>query len=79
MNAVQIVEKIKETKQCSFAYLAEKIGKKRASNVSEMLRGKDMWAGNLYKLVDAMDYEIVIQPKKGLKGEKFVVVYTEEE
>lgn len=78
MNPNEIVKEIKLTKKCSYDYLAKKTGKTRASNISEMLKGSDMWVSNFFKLLDAMEYEIVIQPKKGLQGEKFVVNFTKE-
>lgn len=77
MNAIDIVKEVKQARGCSLAYLAEKLEKKRAVNIAEMLKGKDMWAGNFFKLLDAMEYEIVVQPKKGLQGEKYVVKYEE--
>ena len=79
MNAIEVVKTVKEARGCSLAYLAEKLGKKRAVNIAEMLKGKDMQAGNFFRLLDAMEYEIVVQPKKGLQGEKFVVKYEEKE
>lgn len=71
MNVNEILKAIKDDKGCSYSYLAEKTGKKSFSNISEMFRKKSINLNSLIMLLDAMEYEIVIQPKKGLKGETY--------
>lgn len=71
MNVNEILKAIKDDKGCSYAYLAEKTGKKSFTNISEMFRKKSINLNSLIMLLDAMEYEIVIQPKKGLKGETY--------
>ena len=71
MNIRKILEDIKKEKKCSYAYLAEKTGKKNLTNISEMFRKTDIKVSSMIMLLDAMEYDIVIQPKKGLKGETY--------
>ena len=71
MNVNDILKAIKDDKGCSYAYLAEKTGKKNLNNISEMFRKKSINLNSLIMLLDAMDYDILIQPKKGLKGETY--------
>ena len=71
MNVNDILKAIKDDKGCSYAYLAEKTGKKNLTNISEMFRKKSINLNSLIMLLDAMDYDIVIQPKDGFEGKVY--------
>ena len=68
MNVNEIIKAIKKDRKCSYAYLAEKTGKKSFSNISEMFRKESINLNSMIMLLDAMDYDIVIQPKEGFEG-----------
>ena len=72
MNEIEIVKTMMKTKKASGAVLAEKMGFKTASAVTNRLQSKTMTVEVLIKLLDAMDCELVIRNKVGDK-ESFVV------
>ena len=69
MNIKEIIKAIKDDKGCSYSYLAEKTGKKSFNNISEMFRKESINTNSMIMLLDAMDYDIVIQPKERFEGE----------
>ena len=71
MNIREIVKAIKGDKGCSYSYLAEKTGKKSFNNISEMFRKESINTNSMIMLLDAMDYDIVIQPKEGFEGKVY--------
>ena len=71
MNIKEIIKAIKDDKGCSYSYLAEKTGKKSFNNISEMFRKESINTNSMIMLLDAMDYDIVIQPKEGFEGEVY--------
>lgn len=72
MNEIEIVKTMMKTKKASGAVLAEKMGFKTASAVTNRLQSKTMTVEVLLKLLDALDCELVIRHKMGDK-ESFVV------
>ena len=72
MNEIEIVQTMMKTKKASGAVLAEKMGFKTASAVTNRLQSKTMTVEVLLKLLDALDCELVIRHKMGDK-ESFVV------
>lgn len=71
MNIKEIIKAIKDDKGCSYSYLAEKTGKKNFNNISEMFRKESINTNSMIMLLDAMDYDILIQPKDGFEGEVY--------
>ena len=64
MTGKDVVEKVLELRGMSMQVLADKLGYKFASGVSERLRGtQDMRADTLAKFLAAMDCEIVVRSK----------------
>lgn len=72
MNEIEIVKTMMKTKKASGAVLAEKMGFKTASAVTNRLQSKTMTVEVLINLLDALDCELVIRHKMGDK-ESFVV------
>lgn len=72
MNEIEIVKTMMKTKKASGAVLAEKMGFKTASAVTNRLQSKTMTVEVLINLLDALDCELVIRHKMGDK-ETFVV------
>lgn len=73
MNEIQIVKALMKAKGVSGAVLAEKLGYKTPSAVTNRLQSKTMTVEVLVNLLEAMDCELVIKNKVGGK-ETFVVV-----
>ena len=72
MNEIEIVKTLMKAKGVSGAVLAEKLGYKTASAVTNRLQSKTMTVEVLVNLLAAMDCELVIKNKVGSK-ETFVV------
>lgn len=72
MNEIEIVKTMMKTKKASGAVLAEKMGFKTASAVTNRLQSKTMTVEKLIDILDALDCELVIRHKMGDK-ESFVV------
>lgn len=72
MNEIEIVKAMMKTKKASGAVLAEKMGYKTASAVTNRLQSKTMTVEKLVELLGALDCELVIRHKIGDK-ETFVV------
>lgn len=78
MNSKQIVSALIKQKGFTAQALAEKLGYKTASGVTERIRGKhEMRVDTLIALLDAMDCELVIRSKLKDKTE-YPVTLTEE-
>ena len=72
MNEIEIVKAMMKTKKASGAVVAEKLGYKTASAVTNRLQSKTMTVEKLIELLGALDCELVIRHKMGDK-ETFVV------
>jgi transcriptional regulator with XRE-family HTH domain len=72
MNEIEIVKALMKAKGVSGAVLAEKLGYKTPSAVTNRLQSKTMTVEVLINLLAAMDCELVIKNKVGGK-ESFVV------
>lgn len=72
MNEIEIVKTMMKTKKASGAVLAEKMGFKTASAVTNRLQSRTMTVEKLIDILDALDCELVIRHKMGDK-ESFVV------
>lgn len=69
MDEKVIVRKLMKMKGYNQTLIAEKLGFKYQSNVSEMLRSRNMRVDNLIRLLEAMDCELVIRSKTGVPRE----------
>ncbi len=72
MNEIEIIKNMMKIKKASGAVLAEKMGFKTASGVTNRLQSKTMTVEVLIKILEALDCELVIRHKMGDK-ESFVV------
>lgn len=72
MNEIEIIKTMMKTKKASGAVLAEKMGFKTASAVTNRLQSKTMTVEKLIEILGALDCELVIRHKMGDK-ETFVV------
>lgn len=72
MNEIEIVKALMKAKGVSGAVLADKLGYKTPSAVTNRLQSKTMTVEVLVNLLAAMDCELVIKNKVGGK-ETFVV------
>lgn len=65
MNEIKIIQDIMEnsTPRVTLDVLRDKLGYKTVSGVSERLRGKSMKVDTYVNFLDALGYEVVVQPK----------------
>lgn len=65
MNEIKIIQDIMDnsTPKVTLDVLRDKLGYRTVSGVSERLRGKSIKVDTYAKFLDALGYEIVIQPK----------------
>lgn len=65
MNEIKIIRDImdKSTPKVTLDVLREKMGYNAVSGVSERLRGKSMKVDTYVKFLEALGYELVVQPK----------------
>ena len=65
MNEIKIIQDIMEnsTPKVTLDVLRDKLGYKTISGVSERLRGKSIKVETYTKFLDALGYELVVQPK----------------
>jgi hypothetical protein len=65
VNEIKIIQDIMDnsTPKVTLDVLRDKLGYKTVSGVSERLRGKSIKVDTYAKFLDALGYEIVIQPK----------------
>ncbi len=65
MNEIKIIETIREnsTPKVTLDVLRDRMGYKSISGVSERLKGKSIKVDTFVKFLDALGYELVVQPK----------------
>ena len=65
MNEIKIIQDIMEnsTPKVTLDVLRDRLGYKTVSGVSERLRGKSMKVDTFVNFLDALGYEVIIQPK----------------
>lgn len=65
MNEIEIIRNIMEnsTPKVTLDVLRDRLGYKTISGVSERLKGKSIKVDTFAKFLDALGYEIVVQPK----------------
>ena len=65
MNEIKIIQAVMEnsTPKVTLDVLRDRLGYKSISGVSERLRGKSMKVDTFVKFLDALGYEVVVQPK----------------
>lgn len=65
MNEIKIIQDIMEnsTPKVTLDVLRDKLGYKTISGVSERLRGKSMKVDTYVNFLDALGYEVIVQPK----------------
>ena len=65
MNEIEIIQDImnNSTPKVTMDVLRDRLGYKTVSGVSERLRGKSIKVDTYVKFLDALGYELVVQPK----------------
>ena len=65
MNEIAIIKDIMEnsTPKVTLDVMRDRLGYKAVSGVSERLRGKSMKVDTYVKFLDALGYEVIVQPK----------------
>ena len=65
MNEIEIIRDIMEnsTPKVTLDVLRDRLGYKAVSGVSERLRGKSIKVDTYVKFLDALGYEVIVQPK----------------
>ena len=63
MDQQAIIRRLMKQKGYTLQIITEKCGFKYRSNISEMLRSKNMRVDNLIRILEAMDCELVIRSK----------------
>ena len=65
MNEIKIIQDIMENSnpKVTMDVLRDRLGYRSASGVSERLRGKSIKVDTYVKFLDALGYELVVQPK----------------
>jgi hypothetical protein len=65
MNEIAIIKDIMEnsTPKVTLDVLRDRLGYKTVSGVSERLRGKSIKVDTYVQFLDALGYEVVVQPK----------------
>lgn len=65
MNEIEIIRDIMEnsTPKVTLDVLRDRLGYKAISGVSERLRGKSIKVDTYVKFLDALGYEVIVQPK----------------
>ena len=65
MNEISIIKEImkKSTPKVTQEVLAQRMGFAHTSGVSERLRGSSMRVDSYVKFLDALGYELIVQPK----------------
>ena len=69
MNTLWILKKLMKTKGYTVQVIADKLGSKYRSNVSERMRSKNMRVDSLVRILSAMDCELVIRSKTSVLRE----------
>ena len=70
MNEIEIIQEIREntSPKVTLDVLKDRLGYKTVSGVSDRLttkRGKSMKVDTFVKFLDALGYELIVQPKTG--------------
>ena len=80
MNVVKIIREVMKEKEISQARLAEIAGFRGQSNITGILNNSkgNVRVGNLYRIMDALGYEIVIRNKLDHES-AYTVEYSSEE
>lgn len=65
MNEIKIIRDIMENSspKVTLDVLRDRLGYKTISGVSERLKGKSIKVDNFAKFLDALGYEVIVQPK----------------
>lgn len=65
MNEIKIIQDIMDnsTPKVTLDVLRDKLGYRTVSGVSERLRGKSIKVDTYVKFLDALGYELIVQPK----------------
>ena len=65
MNEIEIIRNIMEnsTPKVTLDVLRDRLGYKTISGVSERLRGKSLVVSKYVEFLDALGYELIVQPK----------------
>ena len=65
MNEIKIIEEIMSasTPKVTLEVLRDRLGYKTVSGVSERLRGKSIKVDTFVRFLDALGYELIVQPK----------------
>ena len=69
MNEKEIIRKAMEVRGINQTILADRAHLKRQSNVSEMLRSKNLRVDNLVLLLNAMDFDVIVKDRNGSNRE----------
>lgn len=69
MTEKEIIRKAMSVRGINQTILADRANLKRQSNVSEMLRGKSIRVDNLVRLLNAMDFDVIIKDRNGANRE----------
>ncbi len=65
MNEIKIIQNIMDnsTPKVTFDVLRDRMGYKHTSGVSERLRGKSIKVDTFVNFMNALGYEVIVQPK----------------
>ena len=65
MNEIEVIKDIMKnsTPKVTLDVLRDRLGYKTISGVSERLKGQSMKVDNYLKFLDALGYEVIVQPK----------------
>jgi nitrogen regulatory protein PII len=77
MNEKEIIKDAMKERGYNQKMLAEVAGLKRQTNVSEMLRGQSMQVKNFVKLLNAMQYDVVIKDRNSANKKTWVIDYND--
>ena len=69
MTEKEIIRKAMTVRGINQTILADRAKLKRQSNVSEMLRGKSLRVDSLVRLLNAMDFDVIIKDRNGSNRE----------
>lgn len=79
MTEKEIVRAAMNIRGFNQTMLAEKANFKRQSNVSEMLRSKNLRVDNLVRLLDAMGFDLIVKDRNGSNRENVWKVTLDED
>lgn len=69
MTEREILIEAMKTRGFTQQMLADAIGVRRQSNISEFLRSKSMRTINFVKLLDALDFDVIVKDRNSRKNE----------